>query len=79
LKFRRAAGLARRSDSPEVAAIIFNNAAVMSLLLAKGQKGLMQSQKWLRLAADVKGGLGVVPRGKKLAMYNLRQLSKGLF
>lgn len=68
--FRKAASLVAETDNPRLFAAIFNNAALVKLLLARGEDDVRQARKWFALAADSASG----GRGTRYALKNISQL-----
>lgn len=68
---RKAASLVAKSDNPRLFAAIFNNAALVKLLLAEGNEDVLQAKRWLDLAVDSeKEGRGLRYALENLALVN---------
>jgi len=75
MHFKRALSLANSLQSPEIASVAFNNAAVAQLVAAEDEEHIDLAKRWLERALVLKKRDGSPTRGALVALENLRRLS----
>lgn len=73
--YRKAAGFADAKYHPEIAAAIFNNAAIAKLLRAESEEDTKKARQWLEKAMGMTNEEGAPVRGAKAALHNLQVAS----
>ena len=74
--YRKSAGFATQRFEPQVASIVFNNAAIAVVLQEPSPENLARAQKWLQRASRTYTQSGQPSLGTRIAMLNLIQLTR---